>query len=242
MTSACGLLAVVQARMSSSRLPGKVLADIGGEPALELLLKRLTRAEAIGDIVVATSREASDEPVAQLASRLGTDIVRGPLEDVLGRFVLALGDRTGPIIRITGDCPLIDPRVVDATAAQYLRTAPCVYACNFVPRTYPDGLDVEVVDADVLRTLADEDLSSDDREHVTLAVRAQPHRFPATAVCHSCDLGILRWTLDDSEDLTFLRAVVERLGRRRYEAGVEEIHDAVRAPPSLDQVGRSRRG
>jgi spore coat polysaccharide biosynthesis protein SpsF (cytidylyltransferase family) len=164
-------LAVVQARMSSSRLPGKTLADIDGEPALALLLRRLKRARGIGEIVVATSTDASDDPVAELAAQLGAGVMRGPLADVLARFVLALGSRVGPIVRVTGDCPMIDPHVVDLTVECFLSVPGCAYASNVAPRTYPDGLDVEVVDADALRELDREDLTPGEREHVGRATR-----------------------------------------------------------------------
>jgi spore coat polysaccharide biosynthesis protein SpsF (cytidylyltransferase family) len=219
--------------MSSSRLPGKTLADVEGEPLLELLLRRLTRARRIDSVIVATSTDSLDDAVVRLALTVGVEVSRGPREDVLGRFLIAIGERRGPIVRVTGDCPLIDPVVVDETVERFGSTSGCAYASNVHPRSFPDGLDVEVFDADSLRAVAGEALSASDREHVTAAIRASPERFPRAALTAAKDLGALRWTVDEREDLEFVRAVVRRLGDRRHEAGLAEILAAVRRPPSL---------
>jgi len=230
---AAGALAIVQARMSSARLPGKTLADVEGEPMLALLLGRLNHARRIGGIVVATSTDALDDPIVELAESKGVEVSRGPREDVLGRFLIAIGDRDGPIVRITGDCPLIDPSVVDEVIERFLSVPECGYASNIEPRTFPDGLDVEVVAAAALRTIAEEPLTVEDREHVTSAIRAQPRCFRHAALISPQDLGELRWTVDELEDLEFIRRVVRRLGNRRKEAGLAEILAAVRRAPSL---------
>jgi spore coat polysaccharide biosynthesis protein SpsF len=234
-------LAVVQARMSSTRLPGKTLADVAGEPMLALLLRRLRRARRLHTIVLATTDDASDDALAETAGRLGAQVCRGAREDVLGRFLGVIGEREGPIVRITADCPLIDPAIIDATVELYLATSKCAYASNILPRCFPDGLDVEVIDADALRTIAHQSLTASEREHVTSAVRAQPDRFVRASLRRSPSLGRLRWTVDEREDLEFVRAVVERLGARRYDAGLREILGAVRAGPSLARY-HGRRG
>jgi spore coat polysaccharide biosynthesis protein SpsF (cytidylyltransferase family) len=233
MSTGARALAIVQARMSSTRLPGKTLADVDGEPLLALLLGRLAHARRLGRIVVATSTDALDDPIAQLAETLGAGVSRGPREDVLQRFLIAIGDREGAIVRITGDCPLIDPSLVDDMVERFLSSPGCAYASNIEPRTFPDGLDVEVIDASALRTIARESLGAYDREHVTSAIRAQPERFSRIAATAAHDLGELRWTVDESEDLEFLRAVVQRLAGRRHRAGLREILSAVRREPSL---------
>ncbi len=233
MNAAAGALAIVQARMSSTRLPGKTLADVEGEPMLALLLRRLQHARLIDGIVVATSTDAVDDPIAQLAGDVDVGVSRGPRDDVLTRFLMAIGDREGPVVRITGDCPLIDPVVVDATIERFLSVPDCAYASNVEPRTFPDGLDVEVFDAAALRTIASEPLNAHDREHVTSALRAQPERFRQVALGSAQHLGDLRWTVDEPEDLEFVRAVARRLGGLRQQAGLAEILAAVRSEPSL---------
>jgi spore coat polysaccharide biosynthesis protein SpsF len=234
-------LAVVQARMSSTRLPGKVLADLDGEAALALLLRRLAAARSLERIVLATSAEPEDDPVARLGAQLGVQVSRGPLRDVLARIVGAIGEHDGPVVRITGDCPLVDPAIVDAVLERYASAPGCAYASNVAPRTFPDGLDVEAVDAAVLRELDAEPLSAKQREHVTSAVRERPERYRQVALVHDPDLGRLCWTVDRPEDLRFMRALVRRLGERRERAGLQEILRAVRSEPSLAACG-GRRG
>lgn len=233
MVLAPGALAIVQARMSSTRLPGKTLADVDGQPMLGLLLGRLGRARRLERVVVATSTDAADEPIAELAASLGIEVIRGPREDVLARFLIAIGDRDGAVVRITGDCPLIDPGLVDATVERFAAVPGCVYASNIEPRTFPDGLDVEVFDAESLRAIAAEPLDGEDREHVTSAIRDRPERFRQATLVSGEDLGELRWTVDEQEDLEFIRAVVRRLGDRRLQAGLGEILEEVRRDPSL---------
>ncbi|MEA2313580.1 MAG: spore coat polysaccharide biosynthesis protein SpsF [Solirubrobacteraceae bacterium] len=241
MSPTVGALAIVQARMSSSRLPGKTLADVDGEPMLALLLRRLSRAREVQSVVVATSADALDDPIVRLAQEIGVGVSRGPREDVLARFLIAIGEHDGPVVRITGDCPLTDPQLVDETIARFASLPGCAYASNVQPRTYPDGLDVEVIAAAALRAVAGDQLEAAEREHVTSAIRAQPERFPQAALIASTDLGELRWTVDEPEDLEFIRAVVRRLGDRRYQAPLAEILAAVRREPSLAAL-HGRRG
>jgi spore coat polysaccharide biosynthesis protein SpsF len=219
--------------MSSTRLPGKSLADVGGEPMLVLLLNRLRRARRVDRIVIATSMEATDDPIGEAARRMGFDVHRGPRDDVLARFVGAVDGHSGAIVRITGDCPLTDPAIVDQVVELFGATAGCAYASNIDPRTYPDGLDVEVVSASALAEISRLANDPADREHVTTAIRRNPRAYPAASLVREGDLGMLRWTVDTAGDLEFLRRVVERLGTRRYSASCDEIFSAVRSEPSL---------
>jgi len=236
-----GAVAIVQARMSSTRLPGKSLADVGGEPMLALLLRRLRNAREVDRIVVATSTDAADRPIVKLTRDLGLEPHRGPLDDVLRRFADAAVGADGAVARITADCPLIDPSIVDAVIRQFHRTPDCAYASNIEPRTYPDGLDVEVPSADVLAELDRTVTSAEDREHVTAAIRRDLTRYRTTTLRSDVELGDVRWTVDTSEDLAFIRKVVARLDSRRHEAGLNEILDAVRTKPSLAEF-HGRRG
>jgi spore coat polysaccharide biosynthesis protein SpsF (cytidylyltransferase family) len=233
-------LAIVQARTSSTRLPGKVLADVGGEPMLALLLRRLRHARTLAGIVVATSDRPDDAPVAELARDLEVEVHRGSLTDALGRFIGALGDRPGPVVRITGDCPLVDAAVVDAAVDLFASAPGLAYASNVDPHTYPDGLDVEVVARDALIAIDGESLDTADREHVTAAVRRDPERFPARNLRAEDDLSGLQWSVDTADDLAFVRAVVKRLGDRRHTADRHEVLAAVRTEPSLAGFAGSR--
>jgi spore coat polysaccharide biosynthesis protein SpsF len=235
------VLAIVQARMSSTRLRGKVLAEVCGEPMLLLLLKRLKGAKQVGRIVVATSTDPSDDRVEEVSRKADCGVCRGALDDVLGRFVAAAADHPGPFVRITADCPLIDPALVDAVAELFHRTPDCAYASNIEPRTYPDGLDVEVFSRKALELAAGIAISPTDREHVTAVIRRDPGRFATAALVSDECLRDLRWTVDTEADLDFVRRVAARLGAHRYTAGMAETLSAIRMQPSLAEY-RGRRG
>ena len=221
-----GALAIVQARMSSTRLPGKVLMDVGGEPMLAFQLRRLALASTVERTVVATSDRPDDDQIERVAREAGAGSHRGPLEDVLTRVAGAAEGHDGEIVRLTADCPLTDPALVDQVVELH-RSAAVAYASNVEPRTFPDGLDVEVVSAAALREAAETVEDPLDREHVTTAIRRDPDHFPAAHVVHDPDLGALRWTVDTEDDLEFVRTIVKRLGDRRYTAGMAEILEVV---------------
>jgi spore coat polysaccharide biosynthesis protein SpsF (cytidylyltransferase family) len=206
-------VAVVQARMSSRRLPGKVLARLGEQTVLELLLRRLARARELDEIVVATSTEPSDDPVEREAERLSVRVVRGSLTDVLGRYLeAAAATGADAIVRITADCPLMDPDVVDLVVREW-RDSGADYATNTLePRSYPDGLDVEVVTAAALRRAGA--LAGDpfDREHVTPYIRHHPETFSIKGVHLDPPLGEVRMTLDTPADLEALRRLLDEVG------------------------------
>jgi spore coat polysaccharide biosynthesis protein SpsF (cytidylyltransferase family) len=207
------VVAVVQARMSSARLPGKVLATLGEQTVLELLLRRLARARELDEIVVATSTEPSDDPVEREAERLSVRVVRGSLIDALGRFLEASA-ATGAdaIVRITADCPLMDPDVVDLVVRAW-RDSGADYATNTLePRSYPDGLDVEVISAGALRRAGELARSPFDREHVTPYVRHHPETFSTEGVHLDPPHGEVRMTLDTPADLEALRRLVDEVG------------------------------
>ncbi len=206
------VVAVVQARVGSSRLPRKVLADLAGMPVLARVVERLRRARRIDQIVVATTDLPADTPVAALAAALGVPSVRGSENDVLARYEAAARDWPGDrIVRITADCPLLDPGVVDEVIAASDEPT-CDYAANINPPTYPDGLDVEVMRRSVLARVAREATLRSEREHVTLHIRNHPERYRVRNVTQVPDRSHLRWTVDEPADLEFARAVYAELG------------------------------
>jgi spore coat polysaccharide biosynthesis protein SpsF (cytidylyltransferase family) len=219
--------------MSSTRLPGKSVADVCGEPMLALLLHRLEQSREIDRIVVATSTEAADDAIEGLANAGGYEVYRGPRDDVLTRFAGAAEGVQEAIVRVTGDCPLIDPSVVDELVRLFHLTPGCAYASNVEPRSYPDGLDVEVLSPQILAWLAAEADDPYDREHVTTAIRRDVQRYPSASLLYEEQLGELRWTVDTAHDLEFVRKVVERLKTRRYQAGLLEILAVIHEEPSL---------
>lgn len=206
-----GPLVVVQARAGSTRLPGKVLAEVAGRPMLALMLARLAPLRPQATVVVATSREGRDDPVAELAAACDVAVVRGDEADVLGRFAQALAAHPADlVVRLTADCPLIDPTVVADVVARHRRDG-AAYTSNTLVRTFPDGLDVEVLDADVLLAAHREATAAAEREHVTPFVYRRPRRFGLAQHVGPQRLGDERWTVDRAEDLEVIREAVGRL-------------------------------
>lgn len=230
---------IVQARTSSTRLPGKVLEPIAGVP---MVLRVLRRARAIGEpVVLAISDHDSDDRLATLARDDGWQVVRGPRDDVLERFVRATPAAARYVVRVTADCPLLDPLVGRAILAA-LRASGVDYASNTLTPTYPDGLDCEAFTADALRAAAGEAVLPSDREHVTPFIWRQPGRFRLLNLSRVPDLSAERWTVDDEHDLSFVRAVYERLGAEADDAGIDRILAALEREPALRALtGRSVR-
>lgn len=201
-------VAIVQARMGSTRLPHKVMREICGKPMIELLLARLARARKIDQIVVATSVDPRNEPLAEHVRALGHLCVRGSENDVLDRYLQA-GRAAGAdvLVRITGDCPLVDAALVDQVVAAF-EAADVDYFSNVSPATYPDGLDIEVFSLAALERAGQETSEAHDREHVTPYLR-KPGKFRTAALQGEEDLSGLRWTVDEAADLAVVRSVFE---------------------------------
>jgi spore coat polysaccharide biosynthesis protein SpsF (cytidylyltransferase family) len=200
------MVAVIQARLSSARLPGKVVEPLCGRPMVLFMIERLRRAACIDRLVVATSVEASDDPLAALLEVHGVECVRGSLNDVLARYMLA-AEATGAenLLRLTADCPLIDPDVVDRVANRLLDGG-FDYVSNINPPTYPDGLDVEAFTRAALQRAGGEARLPAEREHVTVYIR-ESGRFTQSCVTSPVDLSNLRWTVDHPADLEAVRAL-----------------------------------
>lgn len=212
-------ITVVQARMSSTRLPAKALIDLAGRP---LLWHAITRAAAAGvqdEVVVATSTERSDDPIVEFCGRHGFSVFRGSLEDVLDRFHgAAEAYRAERIVRVTADCPLLDPEVVAQVVGDF-DPARHDYVSNTVERTFPDGLDTEVFSFDALERAWREASVPSDREHVTPYIWKRPDSFRIGQVRQTPDLSAERWTVDEPRDLEFVRAVFREMGRPRFGQG-----------------------
>jgi spore coat polysaccharide biosynthesis protein SpsF (cytidylyltransferase family) len=207
------VIGVVQARMSSARLSGKVLAPLGQGTVLELLVRRLGGARELDEVVIATSWEASDAPIVTAAAELGVAVVRGPLNDVLERFRLAAAATSAEAVaRITADCPLLDPAVVDDVVLRWRATGADYAANTLGPCSYPDGMDVEVISATALTSAAARATDPADREHVTSYVRERPEEFAAAGLWLAPPHGSARITLDTPADLEVLRGLVAKIG------------------------------
>jgi spore coat polysaccharide biosynthesis protein SpsF len=206
------ILTILQARMSSTRLPGKVMKPILGQPMMARQIERLRRARHLGALVVATSVGAEDTVVAAEAARLGALVHRGALLDVLGRYAGALAEH-GPaehVVRVTADCPLTDWTVFDQVVELHL-TSGADYTSNTVDRSYPKGLDVEIVRAELLARAAAEAVDPYEREHVTPFFYHRPDQFALRQLVQTPRLDKLRWTVDTPDDLTFTTRVYEAL-------------------------------
>src|SRR5580700_8079304 len=202
--------AIIQARMSSTRLPGKVLLDLAGEPMLARVVERTRRARTIDRVIVATTIESEDEPIAELCRAQGWAVSRGSRDDVLDRYYqAAIADRADPIVRITSDCPLIDPEIIDCVVKRLDGTVD--YASNINPRrTFPRGLDVEVFTFAALWTAWREDREPTGREHVTPFLYRHPERFRIALVeSGRPEAASHRWSVDTPEDYELLRRIYE---------------------------------
>lgn len=205
-------VAVVQARMGSSRLPGKVMKTVAGQRVIDLLLRRLKQAQRVDEIVLATTEMPVDDPLAAHVAGQGIRVVRGSEDDVLARYLKAV-DQSGAttVIRITGDCPFVMPALVDEmVGAFHAREGDIDYLSNIDPPTYPDGLDLEVFSADSLRRAEREACGSYDREHVTPFLRRE-NGIRREVLRAARDLSALRLTVDEPADLVVVEAVLDAL-------------------------------
>jgi spore coat polysaccharide biosynthesis protein SpsF len=216
-------IAIVQARLGSSRLPRKVLEPIEGRPMIAHVVERLRRSRELADVVLAIPE--GDDELAIEAERLGVPVRRGPEHDVLARYVAA-AESTGadPVVRITSDCPLIDPDLVDRVVERYRerRRHGVDLVANTSPRRWPRGLDTEVVRLGALERLAKIETDPAIREHVTLGLRRRPETFRVEGLEAERDLSEHRWTVDTADDLAFVRAVYGEL-RDTPAFGTEDV-------------------
>lgn len=202
------VVAIVQARMGSTRLPDKVMKRIAGVPMIELLLARLSTSEEIQQIVVATSTDPRNAPLAEHVRQLGYECVCGSENDVLSRYVQAArAARADVVVRITGDCPLVDPTIVDEAIRRH-RELGVDYFSNVSPPTFPDGLDTEVFTARALETAGRDATESFDREHVTPYLR-RAEIFTQGNMHYERDLSALRWTVDEPADFDMITRVFQ---------------------------------
>lgn len=206
-------LAILQARMSSSRLPGKVMAPVLGEPMIDRQVERLRRSNRIDELMVATSTEASDDPLAAYCEILGLEVFRGSLNDVLDRFRAALArrPRATTVIRLTADCPLADPELIDEVIDHHHEVGADYTSNTLGARTYPHGLDAEVIRAGALIEAAERADEPYEREHVTPYIYRRPETFRLAGVARHQSLANLRWTVDVPADLVFVRDVYAKL-------------------------------
>jgi spore coat polysaccharide biosynthesis protein SpsF len=227
---------IVQARMTSTRLPGKVLEDLAGRPMLARQLDRLRACRNADDIVVATTANATDDPLVALADAAGARWFRGSEDDVLARYAGAAREAGADlVVRVTSDCPLIDPGEVDVVIAALEPGAD--YAANIIERRLPQGLDTEALWRDVLERMDRSATSVPAREHVTWFCREErPELFVNRSVVRPYDAADLRWTVDTPDDLALVRRLYADLGLAEQPRPFAEILAHVRAHPELGAI------
>jgi spore coat polysaccharide biosynthesis protein SpsF len=232
------VVAIVQARMASSRLPGKVLVDLGGQPVLEWIVRRAGRAQLIDQMLVATTTEPEDDEVAAFCEEKGYDCFRGSMQDVLDRYYQAAKDsKADVVVRLTGDCPLIDAEMLDSNIETFLQADPPLdFAANRLPdeRTIPIGLDAEICTFAALETAWKEAKEAHQREHVMPFFYENPDRFRLLHIQHEPDFGHYRWTLDTPEDLVLLREVAAAFEDDSF--GWQEVLALFQARPNLAEI------
>lgn len=227
-------LAIIQARMGSSRLPGKVLMELAGETVLARVVDRLRRSREIDTIVVATTNATADEVIVSECGRLQVSCFRGSEQDVLDRYYQAAhANAADVVVRVTSDCPLIDPKLVDDTVIIF-RDQKADYASNVFPRTYPRGLDTEVFTVAALDRAWSEAREPHQREHVTPYLYENPQMFRQASMKGAADYSHYRWTLDTREDLELLRTVYSRFDGCDDFSWQEVIHLMEREPELTD--------
>jgi spore coat polysaccharide biosynthesis protein SpsF len=228
---------IVQARMTSTRLPGKVLMDLAGRPLLERELERLARCERVDEVVLAVTTNPDDDPLVALAGRLGLRWHRGSEHDVLARYLGAAREAGADlVVRVTADCPLIDPEETDAVIGA-LEQQPADYAANILERTLPRGLDTEALWRDALERTARLATSKPAREHVTWFCHTErPDLFVLRSVRRPYDAADLRWTVDTPQDLELVRRLYAELGLAEAPVPFAAVLAHVRAHPELAAI------
>ncbi len=233
-------VAIIQARMASTRLPGKIMMDLAGKPLLEQVVRRAQRAKPIDLVVVATSDRQADDVVAQFCLGSGIACFRGSEDDVLDRFYqTAKHFDANIIVRLTADCPLLDPDVVDQVI-RFFESGRYDYVSNFFWLSYPDGLDSEVFSWQTLERAWKEANLKSEREHVTPYIWKQPNLFRLGNVKNDLDLSALRWTVDEPCDLEFVRQVYGYLSDRPS-FGIADVLEVLREHPDLNDINQGIR-
>jgi spore coat polysaccharide biosynthesis protein SpsF len=207
-------VAVIQAHMGSSRLPGKVLMEIAGKTMLDRVISRTQLCQYIDEVVVATSTLPIDDAIVRACEKMDVHVSRGSDPDVLDRFTQAARAQSADVcVRITSDCPLIDPEVSDHIISRFLKADPPVdYASNKIPQSYPRGLDTEVFTISALESAHQQATERYQRAHVTVYIYQHPEQFRLLSIISDADRADWRWTVDTREDLEFVTQIYDRLG------------------------------
>jgi len=233
------IIAVIQARVGATRLPGKVLKKIEGKTVLEHVINRVQAARKIDNIVVATTVKKEDLKIVQLCAKLGISIFCGSEDDVLDRYYQAARlFKAEHIIRITSDCPLIDPQVIEEVIELYLKEK-ADYATNTMPETFPDGLDTEIFSFKTLKIAWENAKLSSEREHVTPFVRKNPNIFKLVSLRSNINLNNKRWTIDEPKDFEFIKIIYKNLYPKDSLFGMKKILNFLKKHPEIEEINNN---
>ncbi len=229
---------IVQARMTSTRLPGKVLKRVLDKPLLEYQIERLRRVKLADEIVIATTTNDTDLPIVELCDRLSVPYFRGSEEDVLARYYEAAKlHQADVVVRVTSDCPLIDPQVIDKVIHFYINHQPKYdYVSNCLERTYPRGMDTEVFSFSVLHQAFLEATAQPDREHVTSFIYRDTERYCLAQVVYSEKQSSHRWTVDTVEDFELIRRIIEALYSQIPKFTLEDCLSVLKQHPDWSAI------
>lgn len=233
------IIAIIQARMGSSRLPNKVMLEVCGKPIIWHVVNRTTKSKMIDKIVVATADGVGNDAIREFCTENGIACVSGSENDVLDRFYKAFvhvnADDNDIIVRVTADCPLIDPTIIDEVIKHHINTN-SDYTSNCIEPTFPDGLDCEVFKASVLKRAWKEAKLMSEREHVTLYIRNHPEKFTIKSFKWDNDFSNMRWTLDEKEDFQLIKEIFEELYYKNETFDTKEILKLFDKKPSLAYI------
>lgn len=234
------VVAIIQARMGSTRLPGKVMKKILGKPVILWDIERVSKSKLIDEIVAAIPFDRQNDVIMNTIKEYSDKIIifRGSEEDVLDRYYKAAIERKSDVIvRLTSDCPLIDPVVVDKVIGQFLSNN-CDYCSNALKRTYPRGLDTEVFSFKALSKAWSEAKEDYEREHVTPYIIENPDKFKLISVLNDSDISHLRWTLDTKEDFEFIESVYQKIYPKKHIFFMQDVLDLLDREPGLIEINK----
>ncbi len=233
------ITAIIQARMSSTRLPNKVLKAILGQPMLQRQIERIKQSKLINKIIVATSTQTADDDIEQLCQTLNIDCFRGSLTDVLARYYQCTNKYPADhIVRLTADCPLTEPKIIDDVITLHLQTS-SDYTSNCRWPCLPDGLDVEVFTLSALELSHQKAIKPSEREHVTQFMRNHEELFKLTDFHYKPDLSQLRWTVDEANDFEFVTQIYQYLYPQKKHFTMHDILRLLKEKPELNSINQN---
>ena len=227
---------IIQARMNSSRLPGKVLKKINGKEMLKIMVNRVRKTQFPTHIVIATSTNPLDEAIVNFCKENNFSVAVGPEDNVLERYyAVAKGFNTQIIVRLTADCPLIDPDIIDATIKVHLDSQ-ADYSSNTLYRTYPRGLDVEAFNFSTLEEVRNNDLEEQDWEHVTPYIYSHPRQFKLSSLSNPVNMSHHRWTVDTIEDFRLIETIFCHFKNREIDVRTNEVFEYLEKNPDVFNI------